>query len=278
MRLMRTKARHAELLERFVADVVHDPSHSAPPELDDGTMRMLQLVALVEARSSGRPARLGEAQSRVWLRVLAQARAARPVDRPIPRTSLHSVVSKRVWLGLATALLIALSMGAAWPVLGETFLKHVAPREVSRIPAWTRITQVSTPGPLQKQANFTPLMPTHLPSSCTLERRTFEVPSKAIDLVYSCVLITEQVGQGIQQPPVGIGSTREITVNGDHALFTDGIWVGAPNEQPQWKANGTYQLVFEHGGLIVHLLSGRRSAQDNPLTKEELIRVAESMR
>ncbi len=189
-------------------------------------------------------------------------------------------------LSFAAALVLLLSLTAAWPVLGDTILRHVAPREVAQVPSHPRIAGPKPTGPrwtdldqLSKQAGFTVLVPNSLPEGCTADERWFIPGPQVVYLTYSCsVVISEQAAEGHQeQPYVGQGSTEEVMVNGQPALYIGGGWVRmAGQATPEWTNGVGQMLIFERDGLIVHITLAQRF-KDPSIVKAELIAIAESM-
>lgn len=144
------------------------------------------------------------------------------------------------------------------------------------------------------------LVPTYLPAGCT-ERERFgdAAPFNVAYLTYSCVSISQQaiVRGGVErseQPRVGAGSTQEVLVGGQPAIYIKGLWVhsyfltpGNYGRAPTptggrgqgnggdlvWQEDAGQQLILERDGLIIRLLAPGVSV----LPKEELIRIAESL-
>lgn len=193
---------------------------------------------------------------------------------------------KPLRLSLAAVLVLLLSLTAGWPVLGDTILRHVAPREVAQVPSHPSIVGPKPTGQrwmdldqLSKQAGFTVLVPNSLPEGCTADERWFIPGPQVVYLTYSCsVAISEQAAEGHQeQPYVGQGSTEEVMVNGQPALYIGGGWVRmAGQATPEWTNGVGQMLIFERNGLIVHITSAQRF-KDPSIVKAELIAIAESM-
>lgn len=189
-------------------------------------------------------------------------------------------------LSFAAALVLLLSLAAAWPVLGDTILQHVAPREVAQVPNHSHLVGPKPTGPrwadldqLSKQAGFTVLIPNSLPEGCTADERWFIPGPQVVYLTYSCsIVISEQAAEGHQeQPYVGQGSTEKVTVNGQPALYIGGAWVQmAGQATPEWTDGVGQMLILERDGLIIHITSSQRF-KDPSIVKAELIAIAESM-
>lgn len=138
---------------------------------------------------------------------------------------------------------------------------------------WETLEQLAQAG------GFTPLVPAYVPSGCS-ERERFSLPQfHAVYLTYSCVDISQQPGKPAQ-PAVGAGSTEEVLVGNQPAIYSKGAWVNYPPYPGNqfrggtvWREDVAQELVFERDGLVIHLHAGPTSV----LSKEELLRIAASL-
>lgn len=222
------------------------------------------------------------------------------------RTKIRSERRFVYGLGLAALLLIALWMTG--PTIAQFALPHFAPREVTKWPALSEVTMAEPPEPvtteiisqLEEQAGFAVLTPQYVPSGCQLHEGSYlPEPIGEVQLVYRsadnlpCFTTNQRAidGDATHTPFIYEGSGEEITIHGQPAFYIDGIWVVeglgdgegnadtielAPGELEELIETATWveghkQLVFENGALLVRLDG------DMQLTKEELIRIAESM-
>lgn len=185
---------------------------------------------------------------------------------------------KQIRLAHALGVLLLLSAVIAGPVLAQVALEHYSPREVED---WHPIqaTYEATPSTtsidrLEEMAGFSILVPTYLPPGCSLQKNSYLDKPQVIYLTYSCVVITQQKARTTQSPYIGKDSSEMITVAGNPAIYVDGAWVQIQGEKElRWAQGAAKELVFERDGLIVRLAG---SSVD--LSKEELIKIAESMR
>lgn len=186
---------------------------------------------------------------------------------------------KRIGLGLVVTLVLLLIMIIALPLLAQTALEHFAPREVKQLPNTSMAYETIPDKPqlmdvqeLEKLTGFTLLMPTYLPLDCRVRERFFDAKPRVAYLIYSCVGIAEQKAKSIQRPFIGEGSTQELTIGGNPAIYIGGAWVQLPGQkQPTWMPGVAQQLVFERNGILVRLDATAR------LSKEDLVRIAESI-
>lgn len=216
---------------------------------------------------------------------LGQRREAGAVQGRVSRNLLLGHFSaKCVRMGLAVTSVLILSLAATWPAVGQILSKHIAPRQIAAWPSppHVAVEPSATPRTLdaaqqEKAVGFPLLMPTYLPAGCTLQNRINI--SRIAHLVYSCVIVDEQATDRVWQPPVGMDSTQEVTVNGQPAIYIDGVWItDKPGGDAVWKSGVAGQLTFERNNLIVHLISVRQSSSSPQLSKEDLIRIGESIR
>ncbi|MDQ4075147.1 MAG: DUF4367 domain-containing protein [Chloroflexota bacterium] len=185
----------------------------------------------------------------------------------------------RLRLSHVGALVILLAgLVVALPVVAQTALEYFAPREVTELqpiqadyetppsaPRWLETEQ------LEEVAEFTLIEPTYLPPDCVLNERFFASRPRVVYLNYSCVSIAEQKTQVTHRPRVGEDSVQEITVNGKPAVYINGIWVVMPgSEERIWKEGVVKELILEQDGLLIRM-------QSDKLSKEELIKIAESL-
>jgi hypothetical protein len=166
----------------------------------------------------------------------------------------------------------------AVPVVAQTALEYFVPREVKELPpiqatyepppTTARLMEIAQ---LEELAGFTIIVPTYLPSACVLAERFFVSGPRVVYLNYSCVSIAQQRAQTVHQPHVGENSVQKVTVNGKPAVYINGIWVVMPGSDERIWAEGVIkELTFEHDGLLVRM-------QTDQLSKEELLRIAESL-
>lgn len=175
--------------------------------------------------------------------------------------------------------LLGLSLLVGLPVAGQTLLNHFVPRAiplfstpalVTAIP--TTVIRVQGNGPVDQAAGFHVLLPSYLPPKCGSSlRHAYDAATRTMRMNYGCILIDERITNGVDRPDVEQGSTQTIMVGGRPAIYIDGAWEKADNEaQPTWKHNLT-ELDFERGNVLITLVGIK-------LQKEELIRIAESMK
>lgn len=193
--------------------------------------------------------------------------------------------ASRFKIGLAATCLLVTSLVVAWPVLGQVPGRIIPRRVIPRV-AKTLATPiaagVATPPPaghwtdldeLQKEAGFTLFVPTYLPAGCTQKENSFNSFAADVILTYSCFSIGEQVGHEAQ-PDIGEGAKQDITINGQPAIYADGAWFQEPGGKGLvWKSGILHQVMFVRNGIFVRL-----GAFTTVLGKEELIRIAESLR
>jgi hypothetical protein len=218
---------------------------------------------------------------------------------------------RKVWIGSALAFGILLILGAtiAPSVIAQLGLEHFTPVEVetlamspesiaiATVPADARSRVVQE---VETTAGFAVLQPTYLPDDCLLETAYFLAePIAEIHLEYSrsdsspCfdVAQRETSANEVHSPQVGPGSLEEVIVKGQPAILINGIWFVEDidrlagddgivemrgTQAEQLFAEATWigenqQLIFEYSGLLIRLSSGWN------MTKEELIRIADSM-
>ena len=191
-------------------------------------------------------------------------------------SSHHFVRRTSVIIALLCALIVI-------PVLGKTLLDHYAPREVARIPMPISTAAAPTPqsrstitdlARIEEQIGHRILQPTYLPANCGGLRERFAYADIRVAVLrYGCVGIEQQVNSGIQQPYVGTGASQSLTVNGQPAIYINGIWVqDKPGGKLTWRAGDYHELIFEQNGLTIRL------SASTEIAKEELVRIAESMK
>lgn len=206
-----------------------------------------------------------------------------------------TVAKRVVFLLILSALLVA-------PALAQFGLIHFAPREVKTLPVINRPVELATVPPeaysdvetLEKQAGFSVLQPGYLPVGCALfESNYLAEPIGEIDMVYRlanglpCFSVTQRKSAGpVHRPYVEEGSVDEVTVHGLPAIYIDGMWRVENLPQKTGKTitikpdelfetatwmQGPKQLIFEYNDILIRIDAGA------DMTKEELIRIAESM-
>lgn len=228
--------------------------------------------------------------------------------RLLPQLPSPRIPSFSTKLVLMAGLAALLAIGA-WPVFGESVQRWVVPREVSSLPgsvvaseqrslrrqqptpsadplpllgATPAALPVPTPrsgldrAELQRQAGFPVVEPTWLPPGCQPVEASVDAAGQIfVNLTYSCLHVVEHVVHSVQRPYVGAGSTQEVTVSGQPAVYVDGSWtqVLGKNAAPQWRS-GLSQLLFVRDNVLF-ILDGPRGQQ---LSKDDLIHTAESLR
>ncbi|MGI8549771.1 MAG: hypothetical protein ACR2PL_03080 [Dehalococcoidia bacterium] len=170
-----------------------------------------------------------------------------PVQDAGERSShwLNSITSRPLRMSLVAALVLALSLGMAWPVWGQAVSRHFVSREVKQVPTpqpgaappartsdlgrrWMDLDE------LQRRVGFVLLVPTYLPPGCTATERFLVDFADAVYFNYSCVSIGQQAGHDTS-PLVGEGSSEPVTVSGMAAIYVDGTWFGQPGKEI-WSA------------------------------------------
>lgn len=129
---------------------------------------------------------------------------------------------------------------------------------------------------LQRQAGFPVLEPTWLPPGCQpVEAWVDGTGHIFANLTYTCLHVVEDVVHGVQRPYVGAGATQDVTVSGQPAVYVDGGWtqILGQDSAPQWRS-GPVQLLFVQDNVFF-ILDGLLGQH---LSKDELIRIAESLR
>lgn len=223
---------------------------------------------------------------------LSDVRPHQPFLRPGFRIAL---VAAGVMLMLVTGIALA---------VGHTRLLHVIPveytlREEESAPATGRpleVVKAATIDELEAIAGFSLLKPTFLPERCAALRSAHYLPETRVTAItYSCLDIQQQRGDRVYRPPVPEGSLQRVTVNGSPAVFfvtplpprslspptplQDPVTSHGPAKTEEgWEFR---DLIFEANGLIVRLSTFPKGAptvpENAPLSKEELIKIAESM-
>lgn len=186
----------------------------------------------------------------------------------------------RLRIGYVLALVLLLGVLVVGTVLAQGGLPHIAPREVEKWPPAPLKLEPRPDQPrfkpaeeLEKQLGFALVLPTYRPPGCALIERFFGALERVAYLNYSCLAIEEWKSDSLQQPYVGEGSVQTLTINGKEALYIGGAWVKITGaKEPTWMPEFSHELVFEYNGIGIRL-----SASPTQLTKEELIKIAESM-
>ena len=186
---------------------------------------------------------------------------------------------------VAVTLFLTLCTAPAWPALAQPVLEHFAPRQVTALPR-AKVRYESPPAGLRMMAQeeveqrvgFRLLVPAYLPNGCQEieERFVQSVPNRqAVVLNYPCVSISEmnRLASGLDRPYIGEGSSEEVTVGGEPALYIDGSWVATEGQEPVWTRGLNQQLIFERNGLLIVVTN-----RVNRASKADLVRVAESLR
>lgn len=253
-------------------------------------------------------------------RLLIAEKTNQRADKRLLRKLSHQLVStrenitlkeKRFVYGLGLAALLLVALLVVGPTLAQFALPHFAPREVEELPILPAVTfaapleSITTNiiDELEGQAGFSLLIPDYVPPECQLrEGKYLPEPIGEVMLVYRsldnlpCFTLNQRViDDSTHRPFIHDGSAEEITINGEPALYVDGMWVIegpigresnsdsitlAPGELAELMETATWvegpkQLVFERGMILLRLDGG--VYEDSQLTKEELIRIAESM-
>lgn len=268
-----------------------DASLSYTPSADSETARVVQDLRALVRRTPVRDEFVSELEVRLFEPLQTSATATRhdagmAVNevRPLHRQSKFRI--KHFRPGLAAALVVALSLGAAWPVLGQTVLEHFVPREVAAPEGFPLQPPqaLSPPSAMNldqlrraaKQAGFILLVPQQVPDKCDRDEYYFDNRHKYARLIYSssnatCLSISEEPARGVLHAPVAEGSTEEVSVGGRPAIYINGVWlVPEGAAKPIWSPIATH-LVFERDGLLVSLTTM------TGLTKQQLIAAAESL-
>lgn len=221
------------------------------------------------------------------------------------RVPAGQAFATRARLAASAAAVLVLLLGAilAAPVVARTgsLLPHYKVREIAPstpsapvvlppLPT-QRVTYVqeSTPigqrwetlAELEQRAGFVPLLPAHLPPDCPAKEQFSWAGVNLIQLNYRCVKITQQTARSTELPAAA-GATEEVSVNGQAALYTRGMWLiegwtpesGEPKPPARWRADISHRLVLERDGLLVIVVALDQAA----VPKEELIRIAASLR
>lgn len=186
------------------------------------------------------------------------------IDDATQASSRHA----RHYIALAAVAIAAALLAASafrWPAFADSLLHQLSPRQVASLPPaapgrLTYATPADTPRPtslaaLGRQAGFTPLVPTYLPTGCVRTDQHFESgPGSAIAIDYSCGLtFTEQAGRD-DHPVVGTNSSQQLLVDGQPAIYTNGAWVQAVGQDaPSWIPSFAQQLIFDRLGVTVHI-------------------------
>lgn len=223
-------------------------------------------------------------------------------------TVWRSVMTKRKRFVYAVALTLLLIVCAltALPSLAQFALEHFAPREVEKLPiTGESVTLATIPSEsylnnvetLETQLGFVVLMPQYIPTYCHFQESYYLAePVSEIHLVYDttdklpCFEVTQRKAQEnmVHRPSVGPGSTEEITINGEPALYINGMWVieNMPGNETALRLSsedmeklfedaawveGPQQLVFENNDLLIRIDAGPN------ISKEELVKIAESL-
>src|SRR5581483_11782208 len=168
----------------------------------------------------------------------------------------------------------------AVPVLAQGGLPHFAPRQAENLPPAPRKLDPRPAAPrflpveeVEKRVGFSLIVPSYLPSGCTMQERFYGNYERVAHLNYSCVGIEERKGDSVLRPYVGEGPIQTLTIKGQDALYFGGAWVKVTGaEEPTWMPGVAHELVLESNGLVIRL-----TASSVQLTKEELIKIAESM-
>lgn len=180
----------------------------------------------------------------------------------------------------------------AWPSFGQTVLKHVVPlelpleqRDPTPMPETVHTlvaTQANSIEDLERIAGFPLMVPKYLPSQCAKVRSMSYVDgAKAAYINYYCVSIEQRRLVGLYQPGALEGTVQQIQVDGNPGLYfvqpiPSDANSGAPEEGWEFR-----NLIFEANGLIVRLVTHPTglpiTEKTAPLSKEELIKIAESM-
>lgn len=219
---------------------------------------------------------------------------------------------KRFAYGLGLVAILLTGVLLVGPALAQFALPHFAPREVDEMPVLSAVTMAAAPEPitvdivgrLEAQAGFAVLVPIYVPSDCHLSEGNYlPEPIGEVELVYRssnnlpCFTTNQrEIEDDITHTPfIYEGSGEEITIHGQPALYIDGMWVLGdlsdsegnesdsgimelgPGELAKLMETATWvegpkQLIFENDTLLVRLDGGSQ------LSKEELIRIAESMK
>ncbi len=223
---------------------------------------------------------------------LRQAHRAQANARPSWRLNL----SPRLAFAFAFALAFSLLIGI--PVLAQMgLLKYFVPVETTQMP-WPQ----GTPMPfeplkardraeLERALGFAILAPTYLPDNCSHVEYMYFTSIRTAFLSYPCVDIMEQHqpadwrNNGFRQP-VGPNAVQTLRINGQPAYYIEGTWEfrTLPDDTrttPTWVPSGARRLVLERGDRLIDLAAMPDSITNGMISglisKEELIRIAESM-
>lgn len=195
------------------------------------------------------------------------------------------------------ALLLSLLIGI--PVLAQMgMLKYFVPIETTQWP-WPHMTpmpfnavEARDLAELEKAVGFALRMPTYLPNDCALLQYQYIARDHAAFLSYACVDILEQWPHGDWRntpwrQPVGPHAVQTLTINGQPAYYIEGPWQfqrtrDGTRTPPVWVPSGARRLVFERGDVLIDLAAIPESISNGVvaglISKEELIRIAESMK
>lgn len=277
----------AEELDVFLTARGTGQAEPLPAGIDPEDANLAANLAFLAETIRLNPAFVAELESRLLYAIQA---SQPPVDRSFWPSIVESMaekkqaVLKRTKLSYVAGFVVLLSVLVTLPALAQMALEHFAPREVATLPVPGPVAHEPSPAPprfmdleqLENLAGFSLLVPEYLPPSCRLMERFYASVPREVILHYSCaLLIAEKRGNSIDRPFVGEGSTHEVTVGGNPAIYIDGVWTSfsdSDQEEPIWIQGTFHQLVFERNGLVI-----RMDAPSSRLTKEELIRIAESL-
>lgn len=259
----------------FIDDLLAQLEHDI---LDSAFVAALEARLVQRATTQQAYAPLRRQASHMYEHWRAWIGSRRPVQSHAGRRFMQ-----RMSLRFAVMMIVVLSVVGVLPVAAQAILTYFAPREVTALPPPAYETVEARPTALrwverptlEQQAGFSVLAPNYLPPNCTLREQYFLAEPKVVNLTYGCMWIAEQRSTTVQQPLVGQGATRTVTVNGQPAVYIEGAWVtivrDGKEEPLQWDPSALRQLVFERNGLLIRLSSPN-------LTLQELVQIAESMK
>lgn len=195
---------------------------------------------------------------------------------------------------MAGLLVLALGVVATWSALGGGVLEHVVPSEYqgdATIPATSEgraleVTPAASIAELAQIAGFALLVPQDVPARCGNVRSTHYVAeTNAASIDFGCLSIEQSPANGMYRPLAPEGSLEQVLVQQQPAIyFVTPLPGGPPPSRGPHTAPDGWQfrdLIFEANGRIVRFRTHPSvlpiTEQTAPLTKDELIRVAESM-
>ncbi len=203
--------------------------------------------------------------------------------KPVPerRGSFRLRSMRAVALGAALVAAIVLPFGVAaaqgWlPNVIPVFIRGPIDRIEGLVTQRVSLTNVGSDEELQRLLSFPLWVPTDVPCPGP-NQRAYDPARRTAALVYQCVAVSERSADTVLRPVAMEGTLEEVVINGHPGYYYKTTAV----EPGSGRAETASALVFEGAGTIVTLSPlpwHTRNGVEPPLGKEDLIRIAESMK